>query len=416
MRSLRMLVLAATTGAAIAVVGWLSLLSAAPPTDGFSVHEWGTFTAVSGSDGVLLPGLEVAEEDLPPFVYSHAGMGNPGGKGLLRELRDVTVRMETPVLYFYSDEPRRVRVDVGFEGGSISQWYPQRSDGEEPAPPELRPDGSHVAPSLDFGVPGGYQGSIRWEVDVLGTDAVEPADLFHGSETLAWEYPRQVASNPVRNDQGETEQYLFYRGLGKVDLPLRVLADETKVYVENLGSEPIPFILLFDQGRPAVPSFTGDLGAATRVDGFLFERRARFHVVEGLGPGQSRALAFNEVRSPDWKSEVYKRMRDALADAGLYRDEADAMVRTWWHSYFEREGTRVFWVVPREHVDAILPIDIEPRPAELERVLVGRTEILTPRFERQLRGELRGSGHPWHGDRFERAYRARVQDMTAAGR
>ena len=27
----------------------------------FTLHEWGTFTSVSGSDGVLLPGLEREE-------------------------------------------------------------------------------------------------------------------------------------------------------------------------------------------------------------------------------------------------------------------------------------------------------------------------------------------------------------------
>jgi len=37
---------------------------------GFTVHEWGTFTSVSGSDGVLLPGLEVEEAPLPNFVQS----------------------------------------------------------------------------------------------------------------------------------------------------------------------------------------------------------------------------------------------------------------------------------------------------------------------------------------------------------
>ena len=44
---------------------------------GYELHEWGTFTTVSGSDGVLLTGLEVEEEKLPSFVYSHAGM-EPG--------------------------------------------------------------------------------------------------------------------------------------------------------------------------------------------------------------------------------------------------------------------------------------------------------------------------------------------------
>src|SRR3954468_17255595 len=33
--------------------------------DGFVVHEWGTLTSVSGSDGVIVTGLHHEEEDLP---------------------------------------------------------------------------------------------------------------------------------------------------------------------------------------------------------------------------------------------------------------------------------------------------------------------------------------------------------------
>lgn len=49
-----------------------------------------------------------------------------------------------------------------------------------------------------------------------------------------------------------------------------------------------------------------------------------------------------------------------LVSAGLYRKEADAMIQTWWPSYFERAGFRVFWVVPRETADAILSLTVTP--------------------------------------------------------
>jgi len=50
----------------------LAMLSA--PLQAFELHEWGTFTTVSGSDGSFLTGLHVEEEELPSFVYSHVGM------------------------------------------------------------------------------------------------------------------------------------------------------------------------------------------------------------------------------------------------------------------------------------------------------------------------------------------------------
>ena len=54
------------------VAAGFSVLAAAA-TD-YTLHEWGTFTSISGSDGVLLPGLEREEEALPMFVKSHEGM------------------------------------------------------------------------------------------------------------------------------------------------------------------------------------------------------------------------------------------------------------------------------------------------------------------------------------------------------
>ncbi len=65
------------------------------------MHEWGTFTEFSGSDGVRLEFRPLADEDLPPFVldrFLQSGVGNPFSKSEIR----VRLRMETPVTYFYT--------------------------------------------------------------------------------------------------------------------------------------------------------------------------------------------------------------------------------------------------------------------------------------------------------------------------
>ncbi len=41
-------------------------------------------------------------------------------------------------------------------------------------------------------------------------------------------------------------------------------------------------------------------------------------------------------------------------------------------------------MLPREAVDAYIPIQINPKPQELVRVMVGRTEVMTPAQERQI--------------------------------
>lgn len=80
---------------------------------------------------------------------------------------------------------------------------------------------------------------------------------------------------------------------------------------------------------------------------------------------------------------------DALVARGLYRDEAEAMVRTWSRAWFSSEGTRILYAVPRPQVDGLLPLDIKPAPDEIVRVLVGRIEFLTPETEGAVEAALR---------------------------
>src|SRR5689334_13443822 len=81
------------------------------------VHEWGTFLSMSGSDGAVLDGMYHEEHSLPGFVHARSRDG-------LR-IPSVVLKGETPVIYFYTDVPQRVRLDVRFPRGVWTQWYPQ---------------------------------------------------------------------------------------------------------------------------------------------------------------------------------------------------------------------------------------------------------------------------------------------------
>ena len=89
-------------------------------------HEWGTFTSVAGPDGRAVEWTPFSgPSDLPCFVT----ILNPtsikvGPKGYLPQLK-ATVRMETPVIYFYSNRAQTVDARVRFPHGLITEWYPQ---------------------------------------------------------------------------------------------------------------------------------------------------------------------------------------------------------------------------------------------------------------------------------------------------
>jgi hypothetical protein len=95
-----------------------------------------------------------------------------------------------------------------------------------------------------------------------------------------------------------------------------------------------------------------------------------------------------------------------LVVAGLYEDEALAMLETWKKSYFDHPGLKVFWILPKSITDQLLPIEFFPNPQTLQRVLVGRSEILTPEFEKELAQlDQAAFNNRYSGDRFELAYR-----------
>jgi len=387
--------------------------SSATPS-GYTVHEWGTFTSVFGSDGTMLPGLEVEEESLPPFVYAHDGMNGrlqaasaPAQmplwlalamtKGYRRPLHNVTVKMETPVLYFYSSEKIDAHVRVGFEGGSISQWYPARSGGE--IPPDSRGVVGGVATqgAIDFGEKP-YRGSIEWQITVEPRGANADFDVMKAHETATWIYPRAPQSDVVRTANGDSDTYLFYRGVGNFELPLtfRVSEDENlMIEVDEL----VPYLLVVE----------------------ILNGNVRILSEGAVADTASVNLADSAELAPmsEMRLGIYSRLKEALVDAGLFEEEAAAMLRTWWSSYFGRDGIRAFWVVPRSFTDRILPIQLDPAPENLERVLLGRSEILTPQFESALvkaftkaLDQKRKPYNPYGLDRYAKAYEARVKALA----
>jgi hypothetical protein len=88
-------------------------------------------------------------------------------------------------------------------------------------------------------------------------------------------------------------------------------------------------------------------------------------------------------------AEAMDAVADRLHRAGLYADEARAMVNTWRKSYFQTEGFRILYFVPRRLTDSILPLTVDPQPKELVRVLVGRLDVLLPAQEENAKKTIR---------------------------
>jgi hypothetical protein len=186
-----------------------------------------------------------------------------------------------------------------------------------------------------------------------------------------WAFARDVGADFVRTSDGETERYLFYRGLGwGMSQRMSLVASRGgRTIVTSHAAESIPAAF------------------ALEVDG----DRARFTAIGPVAAWASRDVAMPSAMQslPETSASLRAAMSDALVADGLFRDEAEAMVKTWSTTWFEAQGTRILYLLPREETDAVIPLEIEPKPDRLVRVLVGRLEYLTPEAEDAIEGDLR---------------------------
>lgn len=344
--SLLTFVIAALVG--IKISGWNSPAKTAaqktpPAENGLVVHEWGTFTSIAGKDGIALEWRPLnAPSDLPGFVHTiqkvGAGIRHPGKRDL-----SAAIRMETPVIYFYSGSEMNVSVKVDFPKGKITEWYPQaRSVNAGLDWGRLK-----VMPGAALNFPAGYSASHYYAA--RETDAA----------------PVQVCGTDGK--QTQQEKFLFYRGVGTFDLPLSVRLDGQNVLLQNVGKDEIAHLIVFENrggkiGYRMLNNFSGELTSQ------------RFTLDKDL-------------------NSLLQELKQILVASGLYEREAEAMIKTWRDSWFE-EGMRVFYVLPRQTTDTVLPITIEPSPAELVRVLVGRTEVITPEMEKAVQQRVSQLGDP----------------------
>ncbi len=367
---------------------------------GFTVHEWGTFTTLTGSDGILLPGLYHEEESLPYFVNHFPGFvqGCKIRKGLYLDCENVTVKMETPVIYFYSDKARQVTVRVDYPGGTISQWYPERDTGE-------MLDQSNFSGSLDFG--SAHNGWIEWNAHILAKSENDTAGISKYDETHTWQAPRNTDANVVTGPNGEVEKFLFYRGVGNANFMdgggdrehylLKTSFEGNNLVIKNLTHYNILYGFVFESKVDA----SGDTTKTVWWSGAINDGAK----ITCSAPKTAPASTFDAILTT---------FRDKLVEKGLYKKEADAMIDTWKQSYFGTPGLRVFWIVPVNSTAKTLPMTITPKPDKLERILVARSEVLTPEFEKQLLADYqKGNLYNYYSDRYYLAYQARVQAMLA---
>jgi hypothetical protein len=154
---------------------------------------------------------------------------------------------------------------------------------------------------------------------------------------------------------GQAEKFLFYRDVARVQAPLsaRILSGGY-VQVQNLGSEAVPSVIEFENRG-----------------GHLGYRNAGSLTGTATLSRPSLDSSFAALRN---------NLQAALVAPGLFVKEAQAMIDTWRDSWFE-EGARLIYIVPSQTVNSLLPLQIEPPPAQTARVFVEGIELIPAETE-----------------------------------
>jgi hypothetical protein len=335
----------------------------------YTVHEWGTFTSVQGGDGQLLPWHPFVTAELPSFVYNWGRSGYDlqpmdasfYNKGMMMTLQ----RLETPVMYFYSDQNLAVDVDVSFPQGTITEWYPRVSQ-----------IGPSKARTNEFESNSTMQSRAVWkQLQLLApstTQAGATHELIADQSSSHYFAARDVTADLVHpaysdptNPAGEYEKFIFYRGTGNFKTPLQADMDAANVItLKNTGSDALSHLIVVS----------------------IHEGRGTFKMLDALPAGGSvtQSALPGALPMESFQTQIGSVMESALISEGLFPDEARAMVNTWKDSWFTEEGDRVLYLLPRAWADQTLPLTLNPAPSKIVRVMVGRAEIISPNYISKL--------------------------------
>ena len=291
--------------------------------------------------------------EAPPAFFKGAPSCHP----------DVTMRLETPVVYFHPPVgqagTQTASVTVKFHGGWLSEFFPD-ADAYASGLKDRTNQFPHLLSSTES--------RLEWKDLKIGGDWPLTNTTAH-----VWTSPRAVNAAAVQTTGGEREKFLFYRGIAHINAPLKISRDPNsgellfRSQLENLpADQPLTLhaLWLVDIRQGGKIAFRTLPPVALNQD----SKRYVAHTPAAFAPGDFSSGNLEKLKVS---------LLTALVAEGLYPDEAQALLNTWEVSYFKSTGLRVFFLVPRVWTDFYLPLDISV-PADLNRVMVGRIELVTP--------------------------------------
>jgi hypothetical protein len=325
-----------------------ALLDEAVIREGLEVHEWGVFTAHND--------LEMANADmraewasLPKKFYGQA------------DDRDLPERpfvlSKKPVIFFHTPESLTVELRIDFPGGAPAVWWPATTY------PALDAYGNRpgVAESK-----GAYR-YLEWSLRVQEPDHVEkeqPVPKPPQKGAAAWITMLRDVDARTLVTRSEGERFVYYDGLVPMGERVRLAVDKDRVSIANPAGHPV-----FD---------------VTVVDRRVPERARLARVKELAAQAKGQILEFEETEGKEWSARAATTLVNQLKATGLFEDEARALANVWEKEFFGADGLTLFYRIPQDEYERLLPLKMKPRPERLVRVGLAHQPHCEPDFAERI--------------------------------
>jgi hypothetical protein len=311
------------------------------PIKGFLIHEWGVWRV---HDDIEMANADMRAQwdELPAFVY-----GQTTTRDFPRHWDQPIMTVTKPVLFFHAPAAMQADLRVGFPTGVPAVWWPAT---ENPAYQGLgyTIDGQprkteKVATFLEWKL-----GLKRPHWPVVQAPSVKELSTPHWMQTL-----RDVKCDDVYVSVGERgrtmerEKFVYYDGLLPRIKALSIKVDKEKVALKNQEKFAVFDLWIIDNRDAAKPR----VGRLSRLDG-----------------GGAKAVELDVQKEARWLEDAGKTLTAQLKDAGLNEDEAASLTTIWNADFFQSAGVTLFYRVPQEEYDRLLPLTVKPRPEKIVRV------------------------------------------------
>jgi len=360
-----------------------------PVVKGLVVHEWGVFRV---HDDIALANADMRAEwdGLPKFIY-----GQVKGRDFPKPWGDLEI-VDKPVLFFHCPQAVDVDLKVDFPGGIPAVWWP----GTQTPAGNL----GGLRPRVFSGPAGGPDTlcrTLEWRLHLKeapkngkGAPGLLAVDSGHWVNTL-----RSVKADDVFafvGGQGvgyEREKFVYYDGLVPRAKWIGITVAGDKVSVKNRLNHPVFDLTVVDRRQ----------SAHVRV-----ARLARLDPRTGM-----QALEFKEADRTDWPAAGVRTLLKQLQDAGLNEDEGQSLIDVWKQELLQADGVTLFYRLPQEEYERLLPLTLKPGAEKLVRVGL----VQQPHCEPDLAERVARLVPDLGDDDFQTRERAqkRLADMGRAG-